>query len=343
MKTFKLFVSVLLAVTVTGCSLWAKDSQSSPVAEKSGSLLHIWVAGENRSIEAFSDFTAATGINVQAEFATQEEWCEQVLANKKKGGPPAADLFWSDNAIDLAVLAGLGAFEPHVSPFTASLPDYARDSDGLWYGLTERQLALVYHPSSFSGDLPATVEQLSDPKWQGRIAVPSGSSKLWYRILADVVAFEGETELQQLLERLSALGSPVSESPSKDVRRVADGEIPALLTTAESALTYMAEEGAGDNDIRIQPLGSKHAEQIDIVTGIAILRGTEQKEAAGKLIDYLLKEETRRGLAMQRAHDALLTGEESRTNGSMRLHPYEIARLVPLIERYWQMIFPETS
>lgn len=341
MRTLKLvFKGVLLVLMLTGCTLGSKEAETMATVEPGSGTLRIWIAGENRPIDTFNKFTEATGIKIQAEFAPQQEWQQKLLANK---GNPGADLFWSDNTIDLAVLSGLGLFETYESPFAVTLPDYARDSEGRWHGLTERKLALVYSAAAVTDEVPTTVEQLSQPKWQGRIVAPPASSRLWARFLADVAAFEGEEELEQWLHRLGKLDFHISDNPTIDVQKVVDGTAPALLTTSETALQVMLENEQQASELRIQSLASKHAKELDIVTGIAILRGSEEQQAAQTLVDFLLKEENRRHLASDRTHDVLLTKEEYNNNEATRLHPDEIALLLPLIEYYWNMSFAEPS
>lgn len=340
MKTVKRFGIIFLLCVITGCSLGSPKQQPSPVIDQSGAALHVWMAGESRSLEVFDAFTASTGIPVQVTFGTQEELFQQVLESK---GAPEADLFWSNNAIDLSILSGLGAFEPYKSPLQSSLPGHAFDRDGLWHGLTVRTLALVYSAAVFTDDVPTTVEQMIDSRWLDELTVPPASSPLWNRILADIAVFEGETELKQFLDKLVGMSLTFADDSTEDIQSVITGAGSVLLTTTENALRVMTEQKQRPQDIRIQPVGSKHTEQIDIVTGIGILRGTEKKEAAGTFIDFLLKESNREALAQELAHDTLTNSETAREVRTPRLHPNEIAQLVPLIERYWQLSFAETS
>lgn len=327
-RTITTVISVCLVLLVAGCSLWPQGPPSVSRTDDEGSgPLRVWVAGANSSLDIFDEFTSETGIQVKVEFDSQKAWWEKVLAQK---GNPEADLFWSDNALDLAALAGLGAFEAYVSPFASSLPGHARDRDGLWHGLTVRQMVLVYDVHALPLDVPVTVEQLVDTNWQMPLTVPVASSRLWDRFLVDMVVYEGEMSLPSFFEKLDAVPLTYSESPQEDVRHVAEGTIPLLLTTSESALKFMAENEKESQNMRVQPLGSKYTEQLDLVTGIGILRGTEKKETAGQLIDFLLEEKRREALAEQLFHFPLMDDASGE-----RLHPDEMVRLLPLIERHW--------
>lgn len=327
-RTMTAVISVWLALLVAGCSLWSQGPSSASGTDEEGSgPLYVWVAGASSSVEIFDDFTSETGIRVKAEFDTQEAWFQKVLAQK---GNPEADLFWSDNAIDLSVLAGLGAFEAYASPLASSLPGYARDRDGLWYGLTARQIALVYDVRALAQDVPVTVEQWLDMNGQGPLTVPRLSSRVWDRLVIDMVVHEDEMSLLSFFEKLDELPLTYSDSAEEDVRRVAGGAIPLLLTTSENALKFMAENEKESQNMRVQPLGSKYTEQLHLITGIGMLRGTEKKETAGQLIDFLLEKKRRETLAEQLFH-LPLTDDAS----GERLHPDEMVRLLPLIERHW--------
>lgn len=335
MKLNKLFVWTLLIVIVTGCSAKTQEMQPSFVGPAGGETVKVWVAGEKQAIDVFDAFTDASGIQVNAEFGSQEEWLHELSVNK---GKPRADLFLSDNAIDLALLAEMGVFAPHHSPFNQVLPDDAQDLDGLWYGLTVRHPAIVLSEADSAGGVPASVEQLSDAKWQGQLTVPADESRMWHRILADVAAFEGEPGLIQLLQQWNEQSFTFSDDADGDLRRVADEELPALLTTSDRALRFISEADDSEAGVSVTWLRSKHAEPIDIVSGIGMLRGTENPEAAGKLIDFLLEEGNRRELASERMHEPLTALENGRPN---RLHPREMAEFIPLIEHHWQRIFSE--
>lgn len=313
------------------------DTEGTATVDQGNGILRIFVAGESRSLKPFHQFTEATGIKIETQFAPQREWVERLLANK---GNPGADLFWSDNAIDLAILGDLGLFDAYDSPLAATLPDYGRDYDGKWYGLTERRLTLVYSPSALTtGEVPTTVEQFMQTRWHSNAAIPPASSRVWSRLLADVVAFEGEVELMQLLENFNQSTFDLSEESIEDVQLVADGGIDALMTTSDIAMQWMTgNEQQAANEVHIQPLASHYAEPIGIVTGIAILRGTEQQQAAESFVDFLLKPDNRRTLAEQRSHEPLLVEQKDDGQQAPRLHPDEIATLVPLIEHYWHMM-----
>lgn len=336
MRAWRPFLATMLLVLfVTSCSFSGSDTEATPTVDQGNGSLRIFVAGESRTIKPFHQFTEATGIKIEAQFAPQQEWVERLQANREK---PGADLFWSDNAIDLAILSNLGLFEPYDSPLANALPDYGRDHDGRWYGLTERRLALVYSPSTLSTvEMPTTIEEFIHTPWQHTVAVPPATSRLWTRFLTEVVAFEGEMALLQLLESLNQLTFDLSEESMSDVQHVANGDVAALLTTSDIGMRWMTDNEQATNEVHMQPLASQYAEHVGIVTGVAILRGTEQRQAAEALVDFLLEPDRRRSLAEQDSHEQLLT-EQTDEQQLPRLHPDEMAALVPLVEHYWQIV-----
>lgn len=338
MNAYKLVSTVVLALILISCSAEPNEPQTLPEAERGGSgHLRVWIASDHSVSDIFDNFTSSTGISVQTEFGTQEELKRRV---QESNGNPSADLFWSDNALDLALLAAQGVFEPYVSPFSETLPDDARDRDGLWHGVTVRRLALVYNAASFPDGVPAKVEELIH--WQEDLTVPAVSSPLWYRLLVDVAALEGETELRQWVERVREMSLTFSEDLQPGVNGVLDGTVSLLFTTADAALQEVNRREQQKNvDIRIQPLGSSHADSIDIVTGVGILRGTDKKEAAQQLVDFMLQQHNRQNLALKFSHDDLLDPDSS--DAVWRLHPNEMAHLMPLVERYWLTNVDESS
>ena len=56
-----------------------------------------------------------------------------------------------------------------------NIPDYLRSPDNTWFGLSKRARVIVVHKNKVSeGDI-TRIEDLSDPKWKGKICSRPGS------------------------------------------------------------------------------------------------------------------------------------------------------------------------
>ncbi|WP_054951328.1 ABC transporter substrate-binding protein [Numidum massiliense] len=339
MKRAALFACVWLTVMLGGCTFGQAESQVATTESTGGGTVRVWIAGEQFPLKAFQAFTEATGIAVQPQFGDERDFVRQVLQHK---GQPQADLFWSDNALDLAVLAGRGAFEAYRSPHAAKIPSTAKDSDGLWYGLTERRLALLYKPAKLSDDkVPKTLDQLEQFAHKGKIGVPAPSSSLWTSAGAAIVPVQGEFGMQSFFSGLKEWNVYFAKEDPPGAALVLEEKVPLLLSTSEQALRHMSKQRKDakhtkDAALRIQPLVADNGEPLNVTTGIGILRGTEKKKEAEQFIDFMLREQNRSDLATARMHEALAS-----TGPASRLHPDEMVQLSPLIAHYLAVSFPD--
>ena len=75
-----------------------------------------------------------------------------------------------------------------------NIPDYLRSPDNTWFGLSKRARVIVVHKNKVSeGDI-TRIEDLSDPKWKGKICSRPGSHVYNRGIMASVLAALGEEE-----------------------------------------------------------------------------------------------------------------------------------------------------
>ena len=63
-----------------------------------------------------------------------------------------------------------------------NIPEYLRDSNNLWFGLSKRARTIVYSSDQFSDSDFSTYEDLADPKWQGKLCLRT-SKKVYNRSL----------------------------------------------------------------------------------------------------------------------------------------------------------------
>ena len=75
-----------------------------------------------------------------------------------------------------------------------NIPDYLRSPDNTWFGLSKRARVIVVHKNKVpEGDIKR-IEDLSDPKWKGKICSRPGSHVYNRGIMASVLAALGEKD-----------------------------------------------------------------------------------------------------------------------------------------------------
>jgi iron(III) transport system substrate-binding protein len=85
-----------------------------------------------------------------------------------------------------------GVLQPYFSPELAAYPDSAKDPEGRWTIIRESYIGLGYNTNLLKvSDVPHSIRELADPKWQGKMAVNSSASTIT-NFLETVVSKEGE-------------------------------------------------------------------------------------------------------------------------------------------------------
>ncbi len=176
----RLAVAAALAVTIASCST-SGDSQTVRV-----------YTGRHYDLElAFSEFTEATGIEVDFLTGSDAELRERIAA---EGDETQADVYLTVDAGNLATAADQNLFAPLDSDILVdAIPANLRDPDGNWFGLTVRARTIVYHPDRVAVDeVPTTYEELAEPQWQGRVCLRDSTNVYTQSLVASLIANDGE-------------------------------------------------------------------------------------------------------------------------------------------------------
>lgn len=149
----------------------------------------------------FDRFTAETGITVNLAFL-EKGMVERLKAEGKR--TPADVILTSDFArLMEAVEEGVtGAVQSGV--LDAAIPATLRGESGTWYGLTRRARVVYSSKDRVGADVPATYEELADPKWKGRICIRSGTHPYNLALTAAMVEHHGEDYAKAWLEGMRA-------------------------------------------------------------------------------------------------------------------------------------------
>src|SRR5947209_11122595 len=96
------------------------------------------------------------------------------------------------------------------------IPQY-RDPEGHWYGISMRA-RVVYASKDRVNETALNYEDLSDPKWKGKICIRSGQYIYNNALFAAFIAHHGEAKTE---EWLSGLKANLAQKPSGGDREVA--------------------------------------------------------------------------------------------------------------------------
>jgi iron(III) transport system substrate-binding protein len=240
--------------------------------------------------QPFEDFAKRTGVDLRLRGGSASELYERMRA---EGDSTPADVLITVDAANLWRATQAGLLEPVSSPGLERLaPRDLRDADGNWYGLTLRARTIVRSTDRVGKNEVTTYEGLGDPRWRGRLCLRSGTSEYNVSFVADRLAKDGRAATERMLRRWMANDPEILGSDTDVLEAVADGDCDVGLVNHY----YLARELADDPDFPVAVVWADQRGRGTHVnlSGLGVVRGTDQKEAAARLIESLLSRREQR-------------------------------------------------
>ena len=243
---------------------------------------------------AIEAFEAAEGVDVQLLPAGDAgSMVNQAILTADR---PLADvLFGVDNTFLSRALAA-DIFEPYISPALEAVPaELQLDAEGRVTPMDFGDVCLNLDRAAFEAERlpwPETLEDLADPALAGRLVVqnPATSSPGLAFLLA-TVAYFGEDGWADYWTALRDNGVTVSNGWEEAYYGqfsggAGEGELPLVVSYASSPAAEVLY--GPDPEAAVSPTAALDAGCFRQVEFAAVLKGTEQPELAGALIDHLL-------------------------------------------------------
>ena len=240
-------------------------------------------------------FTKSTGIRVNSIFV-RDGLAERVAAEGVKS--PADILMTVDlgNLIDL-VEKGL---TQHVqsSVLERAIPPNLRGSGGEWFALSLR--ARVLYAAKHLDLAAFTYEQLSDPRWKGKVCIRSGQHPYNNALVAAYIAHHGEAKAETWLRGLKTNLGRKATGGDRDVARDIMGGI-CDIGIANSYYVGLMRSGSGG------PAQEKWGAAIKVilpsfegggthvnVSGASVAKHSPNRAAAVRFLEYLVSDEAQK-------------------------------------------------
>ena len=149
----------------------------------------------------FEVFTEQTGIKVNSVFA-KKGMLERL---QSEGANSPADLVFTVDIGRLSDIQNAGLTQSvNAARFADDIPENYREPKGHWFGLTTRTRIIVTSKDRVKPGEITTYEQLTDPKWKGRICTRSGKHVYMVALTASMIAHHGEAEAKKWLAGLKS-------------------------------------------------------------------------------------------------------------------------------------------
>ncbi len=248
----------------------------------------------------FNKFTELTGIKVNVVKARADQLIERL---KSEGDASPADILCTVDAGRLHKAKEQGLLQPITSEvLEKNIPAHLRDKEGYWYGFTKRARVIVYHKDRVSPDELLTYEDLTDPKWKGRIVVRSSSNIYNQSLLASLIAVHGE---EKALEWAKGVVTNMARSPKGNdrdqMKAIAAGIADiAIVNTYYLGLLLHSENPeevkVGQQMGVVFPNQDGRGTHINI-SGAGVTKGSKNRDNAIKLLDFLSDTEAQKVFA----------------------------------------------
>jgi iron(III) transport system substrate-binding protein len=276
-----LLVLVLLGAALTGCG------------GSSGDRLTIYSGRTKNLIGPLLDrFHEETGIRIAVRYGDS---AELALLIDQEGDDTPADVFLSQSPGALGYL--VDRYEPLPERVLDLVDERFRDDRGRWVGLSGRVRVLVYNTDLVEpGDLPASVFDLTDQAFRGRVAVaPTNGS--FQDFVTAMRAGVGDDRTLAWLEGLVDNDSPTYANNNAIVDAVASGEVPMGLVNHYYNERQLQEDPRSPSRNHLFEDGDLGS--LVLVSGVAVLRGTDRADEAARLVEFLLSEASQQFFAAE--------------------------------------------
>ncbi len=234
------------------------------------------------------DFTKATGTRVRAKYddeSTKTVGLTSVI--NQEAGRPRCDVFWNNEIIHALRLAEKGLLDVYRSPAGEAYPEMFRDSEGKWHGFAGRARVLIVNTKLVAeGERPASIYDLADPKWKGKIGIARPTAGTTASHAACLFAALGEENAKEFFRGLRANDIQILGGNKQVALDVASGRIAFGLTDTDDAIIEI--ERAGPVTIVYPDRQPDQLGTLFIPNTLAIVKGSPHPEQAKKLIDFLL-------------------------------------------------------
>lgn len=235
----------------------------------------------------FAAFTKKTGIRVNVAFLNKG--MVEKLAAEGKRSP--ADMVLSVDIARLAAIVAAGVTQPVKSAvIDANIPASDRDPGNQWFGLTSRARIVYASKTRVKPGAITTYEDLTNPKWRGRICIRSGTHAYNLALFSAAIAHMGEAGAKIWLSGLRANLTRKPQSNDRgQVKAIWSGECDIALgnTYYMGEMLSNRDQQKWANAVRLDfPVfigGGTHVN----LSGMAMTKAAPNRENALKLMEFL--------------------------------------------------------
>ena len=276
--------AALAALLLAGCGMTSGSDELTIYSGRSRDLVE----------PLLNEFAETSGIPIAVKYGDSTDLA---LLLSEEGDRSPADVFFSQSPGTVGFLAEQELLAPLPAPVVDAVPEAYRSGSDVWVGVTARQRVLVFNQDMVAQeDLPASVFDLTDPAYRGKVGVaPSNAS--FQDFVTAMRQREGDDVTAQWLEGMAANDAAVYANNNAIVEAVGRGEIPMGLVNHYYNERFLAEDPSLPSRNHRFPGGDIGS--LVIESSASVLASSDKQEQAREFIQFLLSKSSQEYFASE--------------------------------------------
>jgi iron(III) transport system substrate-binding protein len=308
-----LAAGVTLAACGAGSTSSGAGSSASAPADDKGTLTLYNAQHEDLMKLMVDGFTQQTGIKVTMRSGDDFELANQIV---QEGDASPADVFVTENSPAMTLVDSKKLFAPVDAKALTQVPAQYVPSDKSWVGFAARSTVFAYNSKQLKqADLPASLLDLADPKWKGKIGMSPGGAD-FQAIVSAVLELKGEAATAQWLKGLKE-NAKIYQGNTTVMKAVNAGEIAGGIIYHYYWYKDRAESGANSKDVELHFFGKQDPGAFVSVSGAGVLQSSKHAAQAQQLVEYLTSQAGQKVLADSPAMEYTV-GKDSPANAKLK-------------------------
>ena len=235
-------------------------------------------------------FESQTGIKINI-IKDKEQMAKMNAPDSK------ADLFMGMDVSTFAKLQNDDKLAPAKSKIIDSIvPANLKDQNNEWIGLSKRARVIVYDKKAINPKLIQNYEDLAKPELKGKLLMRTSNVSFNRSLLASIIANDGEDKAKEWAKgALNNLARDPKGGDREQARGVYEGIGAVGVMNSYYIITLLNSKKQSDQETAkslgvIFPNQDGRGTHINI-SGIALLKSSQNKDAAIKFIEFMLSKE----------------------------------------------------
>ena len=280
-------------------------------------------------------FQQKTGISIRMLTSGSTELLNRLQA---EGNRTPADVFITNEAGTLERARELRLLRPlNVNEVERTIPPAFRASDNSWIGLSGRIWVIVYNTSLVDPDNLNSLLDVADPKWKGKLAIPTAGNEYLQAGVSVISAAKGEEAAEIFLKGIKDnAGNFVFGKNRQIVDAVAKGKVALGIVNHYYIYRHLKKHPKAPIALLLTDQGPDGMGTIMNAAGVGIIAHTAHLPEATRLVQFLVSQTGQKMFAELNKEYPLYSAVETDSSlpprKSFRVAEVPLARLADLRE-----------